>query len=79
MRNLLGFKEVEFDSDNDLLFAIEDFGNTENNLKDAEKQWLSVWMLEVIGKSKLIEMFQYQSLGNVVKAGGEEVVKNFGI
>ena len=35
-------------------------------------------MLEMVKKRKTVEMFQYQSLWNVVKLRGAEVIKNFG-
>ena len=37
----------------------------------------SVWMLEKMRKRRKMENFQLQSLRNVVKEGGENVVENF--
>ena len=48
-------------------------------LKITENEWFSVWMLGRVKKRKRMETSQYQVLRNVVKEGGEDVMKNFGI
>ena len=35
-------------------------------------------MLQMTRKRKSVEMFQYQAMRDVVKAGGDTVMKNFG-
>ena len=42
-----------------------------------EEEWVAVWMFNVIKKKKRIDKFVYQSLQDVFKAGGDNVVKNF--
>ena len=42
-----------------------------------EDEWVAVWMLGIIKKRKRLDKFVYQSLQDVVKAGGDNVVKNF--
>ena len=47
-------------------------------MKLYEKQKFSVRMLGRVKKRKQMEAFQYQSLSEVVKEGGYNVMKNFG-
>ena len=42
-----------------------------------EGEWVGVWMLGVIKKRKRLDKFVYQSLRDIVKVGGENIVKNF--
>ena len=78
VQNWLDFKESDFETEDELLFAMEEVGNRKNELKMSDAEWFSIWMLETVKKRKTVEMFQYQSLWNVVKLGGAEVIKNFG-
>ena len=43
-----------------------------------EDKWVAVWMLNIVKKRKRIDKFIYQSLQDIVKVGGDNVVKNFG-
>ena len=42
-----------------------------------EDEWVAVWMLGIVKRRKKLDKFVYQSLRDVVKAGGDNVVKNF--
>ena len=42
-----------------------------------EDEWVAVWMLSIIKKRKRLDKFVYQFLPDVVKIGGDNVVKNF--
>ena len=42
-----------------------------------ENEWVTVWMLGIIKKRKRLDKFVYQSLQDVVKVGGDNVIKNF--
>ena len=42
-----------------------------------EDEWVSVWMLGIVKKRKRLDKFVYQSLRDIVKVGGDNVVKNF--
>ena len=42
-----------------------------------EDEWVTVWMLGVIKKRKRLDKFVYQSLRDIVKVGGDNVIKNF--
>ena len=42
-----------------------------------EDEWVAVWMLNIIKKRKRLDKFVYQSLRDIVKVGGDNVIKNF--
>ena len=42
-----------------------------------EDEWAAVWMLSIIKKRKRLDKFVYKSLRDVVKVGGDNVIKNF--
>ena len=42
-----------------------------------DDEWVAVWMLGIIKKRRKIDKYVYQSLRNVVKEGGVDVLKNF--
>ena len=42
-----------------------------------DDKWVAVWMFGIIKKRKRIDKYVYQSLRNVVKEGGVDVLKNF--
>ena len=73
------FKEDQFEDKDKLLFAMEEIHQRRKELKITENEWFSVWMLGRVKKRKRMETSQYQVLRNVVKEGGEDVMKNFGI
>ena len=40
-------------------------------------EYVAVWMLGIINKRKRLDKFVYQSLWDIVKVGGDNIVKNF--
>ena len=50
----------------------------EKELDISYEEWKSVWMLQKTKRRKNIEVFQYQALRDIVKVGGDDVVKSFG-
>ena len=42
-----------------------------------EAEWVAVWMIGIVKKRKRLDRFIYQALRDVVKLGGEDVIKNF--
>ena len=40
-------------------------------------EWVAIWMLNIVKKRKRLDKFVYQSLWDVVKVGGDNVVRNF--
>ena len=79
VQNWLEFKEDQFEDKEELLFAMEEIDRRRKELKITENEWFSVWMLGRVKKRKRMETSQYQALRNVVKEGGEDIMKNFGI
>ena len=42
-----------------------------------EDEWVAVWILGIVKKRKRLDKFVYQSLRDIVKAGGDNIVRNF--
>ena len=78
VKDWLDFKEAEYDSDDELMFAMKELVNRKKELKVSDEEWSSVWMLGVVQKRKSMEAFQCASLRDVVKTGGADVVEKFG-
>ena len=78
IRNCLGFKENDYKEEDEFLLAMEELDLREKELDMSHEEWISVWMLHKTKKMKSLEMIQCQVLRDVVEAGGETVVKNFG-
>ena len=49
----------------------------QKELKITQDEWLAVWMLGRVQKRKRIDGHEFQSLRDVVKKGGDNVLKNF--
>ena len=47
------------------------------DLKVTEDKWDAVWMLTIVKRQKRIDKFIHQALRDVVKLGGDDVIKNF--
>ena len=58
--------------------AMEELNLREKELDISYEEWKSVWMLQKTKRRKSIEVFQYQTLWDNVKVGGDDMVKNFG-
>ena len=41
VRNWLDFKDIDYDSDEELLFAMEEVGNRKKELKISDDEWFS--------------------------------------
>ena len=77
MDDWLKFKDDNYVDDAELLLGLKELNQRRKELKITEEEWVAVWMLNVIKKKKRLDKFVYQSLKDVVKAGGDNVVKNF--
>jgi len=42
-----------------------------------EDEWVAVWMLNIVKRRKRLEKFVYQSLWDLVKVGGDNIIGNF--
>ena len=78
VKNCLNFRGNEYDEEDEFLLAMEELDLREKELDISYKEWKSVWMLQMTRKRKSVEMFQYQALRDIIKAGGDTVMKNFG-
>ena len=74
----LTFKESDYKEGDEFFLAMEELDLREKELKISHEEWKSVWMLQMTKKRKSVEMFQYQALRDVIKVGGDTVVRNFG-
>ena len=77
VKDWLEFKEEQFEEEDELLLAMKEINQRRKELKITENEWFSTWMIGRIKKRRWMETFEYQTLRNVVKEGGENVIKNF--
>ena len=75
--NWMNFKANEYEDENEYLLAMERLYARKEENKVKDKEWFSIWMMMETKKRKGIEKFQLQELRNVVKKGGEDVMKDF--
>ena len=71
------FKENLYEDDSELLLGMKELNQRRRELKMTEDEWVTVWMLNIVKKRKRLDKFVYQSLKNIVKVGGDNVIKNF--
>ena len=71
------FKD-QFEEEKKLLLAMEEINKRREEQKIYEKEWFSVWMLGRVNMRKRMEDFQFKALRDIVKEGGDNVMKNFG-
>ena len=57
---------------------MEELELRKNELKFSEKEWFSTLILTEMRKRKGMQTFQLQTLRNLIKEGGDEVIKKFG-
>ena len=68
IKNCLNFKENEY-KEEDKFFLVMEKLDLREELDISHEEWKSVRMLQMTRKRKSVEMFQYQALRDVVKAG----------
>ena len=71
------FKDDHYEDDGELLLGMKELNQRRKELKMTEDEWVAVWMLGIVKRRKRLDQFVYQSLRDVVKAGGDNVMKNF--
>ena len=71
------FKDDQYEDDDELLLGMRELNQRRRELKMTEDEWVTVWMLGIVKKRKRLDKFVYQSLRDIVKVGGDNVVKNF--
>ena len=77
IEDYLKFREDQYEDDDELILAMKELRQRHIELKMSFDEFDSVWMLEKMRKRRKMENFELQSLRNVVKEGGENVVENF--
>ena len=71
------FKDDQYKDDGELHLGMRELNQRRMELKMTEDEWVSVWMLGIVKKRKRLDKFIYQSLRDIVKVGGDNVVNNF--
>ena len=71
------FRDDRNEDDGELFLGMRELNQRRQELKMTEDKWVAVWMLNIVKKRKRIDKFIYQSLPDVVKIGGDNVIKNF--
>ena len=71
------FQDDQFENNAELLLGMKEINQRRKELNMKEDEWVAVWMLSIIKKRKKIDIFIYQALRDVVKLGGDNVIKNF--
>ena len=56
---------------------MKEINQRRRELNMTEDEWVAVWMLGTVKNRKRLDRFVYQALRDVVKTGGEDVIKNF--
>ena len=56
---------------------MKELNQRRKKLSMTEDEWVAVWMLCIIKKRKRLDKFIYQALRDIVKLGGDNVIKNF--
>ena len=77
IEDYLKFREDQYEDDDELILAMSELRQRRIDLKMSFDEFDSVWMLEKMRKRRKMESFELQSLRNVVKEGGVDVVENF--
>jgi len=77
VKDLLEFKEDKFEEEYELFLAMKEINQRRNELKISENEWFFTQILGCVKKRKMMDNFDYQSLRNVIKESGEDVIDNF--
>ena len=77
IEDLFRFREDDYDDDDELMLAMSELRKRRVDLEISFDEFHTVWMLQKLKKRKRIENFELQSLREVVKTNGPDVVKNF--
>merc|ERR1712240_134920 len=77
-KDWIDFKGSLFEEEDDFILVLDKLVLRKKELKVSEDEWFSIWMLEELKKRKGMDTFQYQSLRNVIKKGGDDLTMRFG-
>ena len=73
------FREDNFDDDDELMLSMSELRKRRVDLEMTFDEFHTVWMLQKLQKRKRTENFEIQSLREIVKTGGPDVVKTLRI
>ena len=71
------FRDDQFKDNGELLLGMKELNQWRKEINMTDDKWITVWMLSIIKKRKKIDKFVYQALRDVVKLGGDDIIKNF--
>ena len=77
MDEWIKFKDDSFEDDRELLLGMKELRQRKKELNITEDEWDTVWMLTIVKKRKKIDKFIFQALRDIVKQGGDDVIKKF--
>ena len=77
MDNWMKFRDNQYEDNSEILLGMKELNQRRRELNMTEDEWVAVWMLGIVKKRKRLDRFIYQALRDVVKLGGEDVIKNF--
>ena len=77
MTDWMNFKANEYEDEDEYLLAMERLIARKEEKKVKDKEWNCIWMTVETKKRKGMENYQLQYLRNVVKANGDNVMKDF--
>ena len=77
MDKWMKFKDDSFEDDGELLLGIKELRQRKKEMKVTEDEWDAVWMLTIVKKRKKIDKFIFQALRDIVKQGGDDMIKKF--
>ena len=77
VENLLKFRKDQYKEEDELILAMKELNQRCQELKMTQDEWYAVWMLEKMSKRKRMDNFEIETLRDVVKEGGADVIDKF--
>ena len=77
MDEWLKFKVDSFKDNREHLLGMKELRQRKKELIITEYEWDAVWMLTIIKKRKKIDKFIFQLLRDIVKQGGDDMIRKF--
>ena len=77
IEDLFKFREDQFEDDDELMLAMSELRKRRVDLEITFDEFHMVWMLQKLKKRRKMENFELQTLREVVKVNGPDVVENF--
>ena len=77
IEDLFKFRENHFEDDDELMLAMSELRKRRVDLEISFDEFHTVWMLQKLKKRRTMENFELQTLREVVKVNGPDVVESF--